>query len=37
MFICLYAYMMHVWSYKGLVTRCLCITYIIEPCNAFYR
>ena len=37
MFICLYTYMMHVRSYKGLVTRCLCMTYIIEQCNVFYR
>ena len=37
MLICLYTYVMHVWSYKGLMTRCLYITYITEPCNAFYR
>ena len=34
MLISLYTYVMHVWSYKGIVTRCLCIT---EPCNSFDR
>ena len=35
MLIYLYTYMMHVWSYKGLVARCPCITFIAELCNAF--
>ena len=37
MLISLYTYVMHVWSYKGIVTRCLCIISITEPCNSFDR
>ena len=31
MLIRLYAYVMDIWSYKDLMTRCLYITYITEP------
>ena len=41
MLICLYTYMMHVWSNKGKVARCLCIMcnnnviFFIDNCNFF--